>query len=402
LRFSLALLCLSLLAVAEDEKAPSSITLDDKTFKEKVEAGPAFVMFYAPWCGHCKRLAPTWEELADKKNNAEEKEVMIGKVDCTVATALCSAQDVTGYPTLKFFKSGAEKEDGVKYRGNRDAAALEKFIAEKLGHEIPEEKPAAPESAEAVVEAGLHILSSASFAPTVAKGDTFVKFYAPWCGHCQKLAPAWEELAKAFEKDEQVKIAKVDCTQHQAVCQEHEVRGYPTLAYFRAGSKMETYKGARTLSELKEFVTTTKGEAGKAASQDGKVPEPAAASPVAKLDKDNFDAEVKSGVAFVKFFAPWCGHCKRLAPTWEKLAEKYKDNAEVTIGHVDCTADGNANRELCSTHGVNGFPTLNIYKNGEKAEEYSGKRDLEDLAAFVEKHLAAPAAEEAKEAKDEL
>jgi len=73
----------------------------------------------------------------------------------------------------------------------------------------------------------------------------------------------------------------------------------------------------------------------------------------------------------------------------------------VTIGHVDCTADGNANRELCSAHGVNGFPTLNIYKNGEKAEEYSGKRDLEDLAAFVEKHLAAPA-DEAKEAKDEL
>merc|ERR1712107_295787 len=123
--------------------------------------------------------------------------------------------------------------------------------------------------------------------------------------------------------------------------------------------------GARTLSELKEFVTTTKGEAGKAASQDGKVPEPAAASPVAKLDKDNFEAEVKTGVAFLKFFAPWCGHCKRLAPTWEKLAEKYKDNAEVTIGHVDCTADGNANRELCSSHGVNGFPTLNIYKWGK-------------------------------------
>ena len=73
----------------------------------------------------------------------------------------------------------------------------------------------------------------------------------------------------------------------------------------RAGSKMETYKGARTLTELKEFVTTTKGEAGKAASQDGKVPEPVAASPVAKLDKDNFDTEVKTGVAFVKLFAPW-------------------------------------------------------------------------------------------------
>merc|ERR1711972_243192 len=96
-------------------------------------------------------------------NNAEEKEVMIGRVDCTTATALRSAQDVTGYPTLKFFKDGAEKEDGVKYRGNRDAASLEKFIAEKLGNEVPEEKPATPESTEPTVENGLYILSAASF-----------------------------------------------------------------------------------------------------------------------------------------------------------------------------------------------------------------------------------------------
>ena len=65
-----------------------------------------------------------------------------------MATALCSAQDVTGYPTLKFFKSGAEKDDGVKYRGQRDAASLTKFIAEKLGAEAPAEEPAAAGSAE--------------------------------------------------------------------------------------------------------------------------------------------------------------------------------------------------------------------------------------------------------------
>lgn len=261
---------------------------------------------------------------------------------------------------------------------------------------------ASAESTEPVVEAGLHILSTASFPGVVAQGDTFVKFYAPWCGHCQKLAPAWEELAKAFEKDEQVKIAKVDCTLHQAVCQEFEIKGYPTLAYFRAGRKVETYKGARTLSELKEFVTTTKGEAGKATSEDGKVPEAVKASPVARLDKDNFAVNTQTGVAFVKFFAPWCGHCKRLAPTWEELAIKYQDNSGVTIGHVDCTADDNANRELCSTHGVNGFPTLNIYKDGEKAEEYSGKRDMADLIAFIEKHLAQEAEAKDPEVKDEL
>jgi len=391
-RLSVVLVALASVALGEEEKAPAAPSLDEKSFKDL--QGPHLIMFYAPWCGHCKRLAPTWEEMAVEKN-VEGGEVTIAKVDCTVATALCSAQDVTGYPTLKFFKDGFEKEDGVKYRGARDAAALEKFIAEQLGKEVPEEeKPEAAASKEAVVENGLHILSTASFAPTVAKGDTFIKFYAPWCGHCQKLAPAWEELAKAFEKDEQVKVAKVDCTQHQAVCQEHEVKGYPTLAYFRAGSKMETYKGARTLAELKEFVTTTKGEAGKAASEDGKVPEPAKATAVANLGKDTFAPAVKEGVAFVKFFAPWCGHCKRLAPTWEQLAEKYKDTEGVTVAHVDCTADDNANRELCSSHGVNGFPTLIIFKDGEKAEEYSGKRDLEALQAFIEKHLAAPAKDE--------
>jgi len=263
---------------------------------------------------------------------------------------------------------------------------------------IPDEKPATPESAEPVVENGLYILGGASFNSVVGKGDTFIKFYAPWCGHCQKLAPAWEELAKSFEGDEQVKIAKVDCTQHQAVCQEHEVRGYPTLAYFRNGRKQETYKGARTLAELKDFVNTEKGEAGKDAAEDGKVPEPKAASPVLNLGQDNYEAETKSGVAFVKFFAPWCGHCKRLAPTWEELAKKYEGNSGVVIAHVDCTAADNTNRPLCDAQGVNGFPTLHIYKDGVKAEEYNGKRDLAELEKFVEKHLAAGSANE----KDEL
>merc|ERR1711915_934508 len=249
-------------------------------------------------------------------------------------------------------------------------------------------KPATPESAEPTIENGLYILNSASFSGVVDKGDTFIKFYAPWCGHCQKLAPVWDELAKSFEKDEQVKIAKLDCTQQQSLCQEHEVKGYPTLAYFRNGRKVETYKGARTLAELTDFVNTEKGEAGKDADQDGKVPEPKTASPVTKLDKNNFEAETKSGVAFVKFFAPWCGHCKRLAPTWEELAAKMNKDVEmdVTIAKVDCTEA----TALCSAQDVTGYPTLKFFKNGAEKDDgvkYRGQRDLAALEKFINEKL---------------
>lgn len=397
-------LLLTASSVLAEEEAQSALDLSEASFKELVSASPHLVMFYAPWCGHCKRLAPIWEDLAVKNNQAEDKVATIGKVDCTIHTALCSGQDVTGYPTLKFYKNGAEKADGVKYRGQRDLASLEKFIGEQLGNVVAEEAPKAEESAEATVENGLYILGSGSFAKTVAKGDTLVKFYAPWCGHCQKLAPTWDELAKLFEKDEVAKVAKVDCTLHQPICQEQEIRGYPTLVYFRDGRKLETYKGARTLADLKDFVNTNKGGYGKAAgSEDGKVPvaEEVVVN-VVKLNKDNFEKEIGSGVAFVKFFAPWCGHCKRLAPTWQELAGKYKDNKDIMIGHVDCTENDNENKAICDGNGVNGFPTLYIFKDGVKVEEYNGKRGLDELAAFVEKHTAV--AEEAPEApeKDEL
>ena len=112
-------------------------------------------------------------------------------------------------------------------------------------------------------------LVGGAFDNFVAKGNTFIKFYAPWCGHCKRLAPAWQELAKFYEQDDSIKIAKVsdvkrtgktfcglflhaavgqamigcsvfqlDCTAHGPVCQAQEVRGYPTLLYFKEGEKV--------------------------------------------------------------------------------------------------------------------------------------------------------------------
>ena len=116
--------------------ARSAVEYSENNFKSEVEKGPHFVMFFAPWCGHCRKLAPAWEELAKVVNEEDPKVATVARVDCTFFAGLCAAQDVSGYPTLKFFKAGAEKEDGVKYRGKRDVETMRKFIKDKLAEEV--------------------------------------------------------------------------------------------------------------------------------------------------------------------------------------------------------------------------------------------------------------------------
>lgn len=74
-----------------------------------------------------------------------------------------------------------------------------------------------------------------------------------------------------------------------------------------------------------------------------------------------------------------------MAPTWDELAAKFIGVAGVKIAKVDCTLA--ESKELCSDQDVNGFPTIYIYRNGEKITEYSGNRSLDDLFEFVNRHI---------------
>lgn len=73
-----------------------------------------------------------------------------------------------------------------------------------------------------------------------------------------------------------------------------------------------------------------------------------------------------------------------MAPTWDELAVKYIGRSNVKIAKVDCTLG--ENKELCAEQEVDGFPTVYIYRNGEKIEEYNGSRSLDDLFEYVNKH----------------
>jgi protein disulfide-isomerase A6 len=131
---------------------------------------PTLVEFFAPWCGHCKSLAPVYEELAGVY--AATKDVQIAQVDADAEKDLGRRFGVQGFPTLKWFDGKSDKP--TDYNGGRDLDSLTKFISEKTGAK-PKRKLELPSQIE--------YLNDKSFKEIVG-GDknVFVAFTAPWCG----------------------------------------------------------------------------------------------------------------------------------------------------------------------------------------------------------------------------
>jgi len=204
--------------------------------------------------------------------------------------------------------------------------------------------------------------------------NVFVKFYAPWCGHCKSMAPAYDEVADAFAKESSVVIADVDADAHKDLGGRFGVSGFPTLKYFKKGSTTpEDYNGGREAGDLVDWINNQAGTKARIAK---------APSAVKILTPENFDSIVldSSKDVLVEFYAPWCGHCKKLAPVWEKLANVFRTEPNVVIASLD--ADNY--KDLGSKYGVSGFPTIIFFsKNNKEGDRYNGGRELNELVSHI-------------------
>mmetsp|Transcript_31753 Transcript_31753/g.66567 ORF Transcript_31753/g.66567 Transcript_31753/m.66567 type:complete len:219 (+) Transcript_31753:243-899(+) len=109
----------------------------------------------------------------------------------------------------------------------------------------------------------------------------------------------------------------------------------------------------------------------------------ASSASAVELTPANYDAETAGKSVFLKFFAPWCGHCKKLKPDWDKLMDEFAGSASQLVADVDCTTEG---KPLCDEAGVKGFPTLK-WGDPSDLQDYQGGRSLDDLKKFATENL---------------
>jgi thioredoxin-like negative regulator of GroEL len=170
-------------------------------------------------------VAPTWKELTQEEANlATTHDIHFGTIDCSVQGDLCHEHEITGFPMMKLYVDG---KFVTTYIGPRTKESIKTFLLEQHAAAANEEKTTSgSNNSNDDTSAGKTLVKanpngqSLDFDGDLLKQAVeqsgrpyFVKFYAPWCPHCQNLAPIWEQMAKELKG--QIDVAEVNCDDHK-------------------------------------------------------------------------------------------------------------------------------------------------------------------------------------------
>jgi len=467
--FAVVLVALALVAVVRSEDSDVVVLTGDNFDKTVNENEFVFVEFYAPWCGHCKKLAPDYEKLATDLKKAGSPAV-IAKIDATEHSGPSNTYGVRGYPTLIFFKNGNQ----IKYEGDRSVSAMASFINKKSGpaSTLLADKAALDKFTEnggvvAYVTGGEEGTEYKNWIRAATSGqlEDFALghvFEASLSGNYKDTVVIYKrgETPIVYPEDKITKtkvVAWINAEGYplyeeiaQPVWQRSQSANKPLLAVFVDSAKPEQLTMVNEIAKaLKGQVVVTYGPLpaqkslaerwgasgnvfptailadwknsnnpimtvfNEETEKDGLTAatgiafvqaalkdqyqtylksEPLPADnngPLYTLVGKNFESIVNDPTkdVFVEFYAPWCGHCKKLAPVFEELAETFEGVEHVKIAKIDATANN-----LPKSVNVRGYPTLIYFPGNKKGEgiAYNGERDLTSMTKFIVEHSTKP------------
>jgi len=292
------------------------IELTPTTFKSRViDSNEVWIVeFYAPWCGHCKQLVPEYTKAA----SALKGIIRVGAVNADEHKDLAQQYGIRGFPTIKLF--GSSKTSPTDYNGQRTASGLvdgglqeaRKLVNQRLGGKSGSSGSKSSGSSD-VIE-----LTDSNFNKQVldSKDVWLVEFYAPWCGHCQRLKPIYEEVATELKG--KVKVAALDATENQVQANKYGVKGFPTIKVFVNGEP-EDYNGGRTKEELVQFAM---------AKLDENAPAPEVIQITNEKDlKENCESKQLCIISILPHILDCDAKCRNdYLSTLKQIAEKFKKN----------------------------------------------------------------------------
>lgn len=445
----LGVACAFLVSVVKsDEEISDVAVLGDSTFHEFVKQNKyVLAEFYAPWCGHCKALAPEYEKAATQLKESGS-EVKLAKIDATVHKELAQELEIQGYPTLFWFVEG-EKSD---YKGGRTAETIVSWIAKRTGPavgtgEIPElgaqalvilkgksiteefNKVASSLAEEAVfhfVETnkadvvtiqhkGEDVITAtdeerADLASFVNKnslplfgaldGDSYGKYMSSGKGLVWVLPQlsTSEDLAGEIDKVRSlfVKLAKehstynfayIDTVAFKAAVENMlGVSSFPAIAVNKkAGDKKKFIReGAFVEKEIARFLADVDAGKIEPSLKSEEVPE-SNEEPVRVIVGKTLKDEAFSNNrdVLLEIYAPWCGHCKKLAPEFEKVAQKVRKEGLDDILTI-AKMDGTTNDSPVDSISWEGFPTLYYIKAGTSEPiPFNAGRDAKSIWKWI-------------------